>query len=74
MARRSGPTVRADSHANSAFALWNWNTDIVIRNVTIVGQNTQPGVYNSATNENRAGVLIYGGSRVEIANVTILNP
>jgi hypothetical protein len=68
------PTGQTDSHGNSAFALWNWNTDIIIRNITIVGQNSRPGVYNSSTNENRAGVLIYGGSRIELANVTVLNP
>ncbi len=68
------PTGQVDSHANSAFALWNYDTDIAIRNFTIVGQNTQPGVYNSATNENRFGVLVYGGTRTEIANVTMLNP
>jgi hypothetical protein len=67
------PTGTTDNANNSAFALWNYNSDIVIRNFTIVGQNDQPGVYNSATNENRFGVLVYGGTRTEIANVTMLN-
>ena len=69
------PTGQLDTQVSSAFALWGHppNTDIVIRNFTIIGQNTDPGRYHGATNENRFGVLIYGGSRVEVANVTMLN-
>jgi hypothetical protein len=72
----NGATLRpmgtVDVTQNSGFRLAA-DTDIAIRDFTIIGQNTQPGVYNSATNENRMGVMIYGGARVEIANVTMLN-
>jgi hypothetical protein len=67
------PTGQTDNANNSAFALWGSNTDITIRNFTVIGQNSRPGVYNSATNENRFGILVWGGARVEIANVTMLN-
>jgi hypothetical protein len=67
------PTGTSDVSQNSVFRLGGGDTDITIRDFTFIGQNTQPGVYNGATNENRMGVMIYGGVRIEIANVTMRN-
>jgi hypothetical protein len=73
----NGTTLRLigpDSNLSSGFLLWNGDSDIIVRHFTIVGQNTRPGVYTTAGNESRYGVLTYGAARVEISNVTILNP
>lgn len=71
------PTGQVDIQANSAFALWgggtSLNTDIAIRDFTIIGQNNDPGNYHGATDENRFGVFMFGGLRVEITHMTMLN-
>lgn len=69
--RPTGPDLNGG--ANSAFALWTGNSDIAIRDFSIVGQNTSPGHYSGQASENRMGVMMYGGTRVEITNVTMLN-
>lgn len=73
----NGATIRPtgpDDNANSGFAIWNGNTDIAIRNLTISGQNPQPGVWVVGPNDKRSGILVYGGARVEIDSVTIADP
>jgi hypothetical protein len=73
----NGSTLNANGSggitSDSPFALWNDNTDIIIRNFTIVGNNPSPGKYQGIGLEDQYGVLIFGGARIEIANCEIKN-
>jgi hypothetical protein len=70
-------TLRANGSASqpgdSPLAFWNYNAGITVRNLNIVGNNTQPGVYHPGA-EDQMGILIYGGSGYDISNVHIRNP
>jgi len=70
----NGATLRSNGGGNSdnsLFALWNGNTGITIRNFTLVGNSPTPGTLLRDGRESAMGVLIFGGSDIEIANVTI---
>jgi Right handed beta helix region len=72
----NGATVRAGGAgsliAASPFLIDGANSDIVVRNFTIEGNNPRTGtdIYDQA-GEDQQGVAIYGGSRIEITNNTI---
>lgn len=69
----NGATLRSngDVHeASSLFALWSDNTGIVIHDFNLVGNSPSPGVYLPGE-EGAHGVLIDGGSNVDVSDVTI---
>jgi hypothetical protein len=72
----NGATLRSNggtTEASSLFWLGSYqggNSGITIRNFTLVGNSTTPGVYQSGR-EGAHGILIGGGTAIEIANVTI---
>ena len=72
----NGATLRAAGPntliAASPFLIDGANSDIVVRNFTIEGNNPNTGtsIYDPG-GENQQGVAIYGGTRIEIANTTI---
>jgi hypothetical protein len=59
--------------ANSAFALWNGNVGITIRNFTLVGNNPDAGTPDAyhGDAEEQMGVLIWTGTNIELYNLTI---
>jgi hypothetical protein len=68
-----GATLRSngDTHEQSSlFALWGGNTGIAIRDFNLVGNSTTPGVYQAGS-EGAHGVLIDGGSDVDVSGVTV---
>ena len=69
----NGATLRSngDVHETSSlFALWGGNTGITIRDFDLVGNSPTPGVYQPGS-EGAHGVLIDGGSNVDVSGVTI---
>ena len=72
----NGATLRAAGGTTEASALF-WlgsylggNTGIVIRNFTLVGNSTTPGVYQGGR-EGAHGILVDAGSGIEITNVNV---
>jgi hypothetical protein len=72
----NGATLRANGGATEASSLF-WlgsylggNSGIVIRDFTLVGNSSTPGVYQSGM-EGAHGILVDGGSAIEVANVTV---
>ncbi|MGO9208258.1 MAG: right-handed parallel beta-helix repeat-containing protein [Candidatus Limnocylindrales bacterium] len=67
----NGATLRSNGDATSASSLFIVSgTDITIRDFDLVGNSPTPGTYLSG-HESANGVLTYGATNVEIANVTI---
>jgi len=72
----NGATLRANggtTEASSLFWLGSYlggNSGIVIRNFTLVGNSSTPGVYQPGK-EGAHGILVDGGSTIEVANVTV---
>jgi parallel beta helix pectate lyase-like protein len=69
----NGATMRSngDTHESSSlFALWGGNTRIVIRDFNLVGNSPTPGVYKPGS-EGAHGVLIDGGSDVDVSGVNV---
>ena len=72
----NGATLKAGggtTEASSLFWLGSYlggNTGIVIRNFTLVGNSTTPGVYQGGR-EGAHGVLVDDGSTIDVSNVTV---
>jgi hypothetical protein len=69
----NGATLRSNgdaSRASSLFHLNGGNRNIRIRNFTLVGNSSTPGVW-STVGEQAHGIAVNGGTGVEIANVTV---
>jgi len=72
----NGATLRANggtTEASSLFWLGSYgggNSGIVIRNFTLVGNSPTPGVYQGGK-EGAHGILVDGGSAIEITSVTV---
>jgi hypothetical protein len=69
----NGATLRSngDVHETSSlFALWGDDTGITIRDFNLVGNSPSPGVYLPGE-EGAHGVLVDGGSDVDVSGVTI---
>ena len=72
----NGATLRANggtTEASSLFWLGSYgggNSGIVIRNFTLVGNSSTPGVYQSGR-EGAHGILVDSGSAIEITGVTV---
>jgi hypothetical protein len=69
----NGATLKSngDTHeASSLFALWGGNTSITIRDFDLVGNSPTPGVYQPGS-EGAHGVLIDGGSEIDVSGVTV---
>ena len=69
----NGATLRSNGdnlETSSLFALWGGNTGIVIRDFNLVGNSSTPGVYQPGR-EGAHGVLIDGGSDVDVSGVTV---
>ena len=72
----NGATLRSNggtTEASSLFWLGSYgggNSGIVIRNFSLVGNSPTPGVYQGGR-EGAHGILVDGGSTIEIANVTV---
>ena len=69
----NGATLRSNGdnlETSSLFALWGGNTGIVIRDFNLVGNSSTPGVYQPG-HEGAHGVLIDGGSDVDVSGVTV---
>ena len=72
----NGATLKAGggtTEASSLFWLGSYlggNTGIVIRNFTLVGNSTTPGVYQGGR-EGAHGVLVDDGSTIDVSNITV---
>jgi hypothetical protein len=69
----NGATLRSNGdnfETSSLFALWGGNTGIAIRDFNLVGNSSTPGVYQPGR-EGAHGVLIDGGSNVDVSGVTV---
>ncbi len=72
----NGATLRANggtTEASSLFWLGSYgggNSGILIRNFTLVGNSSTPGVYQSGR-EGAHGILVDSGSAIEITGVTV---
>ena len=70
----NGATIKAGGTGTnefaSLFALWGGNTGITIRNFTLVGNSPTPGIFQGGR-EGAHGVLVDGGSNIDISNVTM---
>lgn len=69
----NGATLRSNGETHelsSLFALWGGNTRIVIRDFNLIGNSPTPGVYKPGS-EGAHGVLIDGGSDIDVSGVTV---
>jgi hypothetical protein len=71
----NGSTLRAAGSAtliaSSPFLIDGGNSDIVVKNFTIEGNNPKTGTAIFGGGEDQQGVAIYGGTRIEITNNTV---
>lgn len=58
-----------DAHEGSSLFNLNGDSDVAIRGFSLVGNSPTPGVHDPA-NQWAYGVLLWGGSNIEITNVT----
>lgn len=69
----NGATLRSNGDTqelSSLFALWGGNTGIVIRDFNLIGNSPTPGVYKPGS-EGAHGVLIDGGSDIDVSGVNV---
>jgi hypothetical protein len=69
----NGATLQSNGdtlETSSLFALWGGNTGITIRDFNLVGNSPTPGVYKPGS-EGAHGVLIDGGSDIDVSGVNV---
>jgi hypothetical protein len=69
----NGATLKGNGdvwETSSLIALWGGNTGITIRNFNLVGNSSTPGLFQ-AGKEGAHGILVDGGSNIDVSNVTV---